>query len=315
MNAFDAIDTSNTSKLPPGPPSGWESVGGKYRLFLDAPEAGVHLAGYISRVDVARCFTSLDDRPVAVASSVEGAREIVARLARRQAALPVARDAITLRDRLTETIAAIKAAVIKTPEAGKAFGVAVKTSMTRSVSPQQRWGEGDHHGLVESTSREERWTGLPSPISIGTPPGFLPPHRGAVVTVEEAEKAAALLPAYREEVEKAEDLLRRIESWAPPVFVNLTPHDLVVGSEVYPASGNVARVSATHTPIVDGFCRKQMGEVENLPPAQPGVFIIVSAMVFDATDRADVVAPATGHPAVVRNEKGHIVSVPCFLKH
>ena len=33
-----------------------------------------------------------------------------------------------------------------------------------------------------------------------------------------------------------------------------------------------------------------------------------------AAKRADVVSPATGHPDTVRNEKGHIVSVPGFVR-
>jgi hypothetical protein len=31
-------------------------------------------------------------------------------------------------------------------------------------------------------------------------------------------------------------------------------------------------------------------------------------------DRDDVVAPATGHPDTMRNDKGHIISVPGFVR-
>ena len=33
-----------------------------------------------------------------------------------------------------------------------------------------------------------------------------------------------------------------------------------------------------------------------------------------ASDRADLVAPATGHPDIIRCSKGQIVSVPGFVK-
>lgn len=65
----------------------------------------------------------------------------------------------------------------------------------------------------------------------------------------------------------------------------------------------------------DGICRQEFGDVQGLPDPQDGVKLIVSAMVLAASDRADLVAPATGHPETVRNEKGHIVSVPGFVSH
>lgn len=98
-------------------------------------------------------------------------------------------------------------------------------------------------------------------------------------------------------------------------FINVTPHAIVLNDgTTFPASGTVARVSARFSEIVDGFCTQTFGDVVDLPQPQEGVYYIVSAMVFAATDRADVVAPATGHPACIRNDKGQIVSVPCFLR-
>ena len=41
--------------------------------------------------------------------------------------------------------------------------------------------------------------------------------------------------------------------------------------------------------------------------------LIVSAMVLSASDRTDLVAPATGHPDTIRNDKGQIISVPGFI--
>jgi len=98
-------------------------------------------------------------------------------------------------------------------------------------------------------------------------------------------------------------------------IVNYTPHAVTVAGTTYPPSGQVARVSSSFSDIVDGFCRQQFGSVEGLPSPQADTMYIVSGFVFAATDRADVIAPATGHPDVVRNERGHIVSVPAFLSH
>lgn len=100
-------------------------------------------------------------------------------------------------------------------------------------------------------------------------------------------------------------------------FINLTPHAINVAGVVYPASGETARVAVSHvegTPV-DGVrtFTQVYGDVQGIPAPVDGVMYIVSAMVFAATDRADVVAPATGHDEIVRNEKGHIVSVPGFI--
>lgn len=100
-------------------------------------------------------------------------------------------------------------------------------------------------------------------------------------------------------------------------FINLTPHALKINSgEVLPASGTIARVKAFFSDFdADGICRQQFGEVEGLPAAEKDTIYIVSALVLAALkgSRGDVVAPATGHPAVVR-ENGLIVSVPGFVQ-
>ncbi len=97
-------------------------------------------------------------------------------------------------------------------------------------------------------------------------------------------------------------------------LINLTPHPLNIAGNVIPPSGTVARVSVEFTEIKDGFCTQIFGEIEGLPLPVEGTRLIVSAMVLSATDRLDVFAPATGHPSVVRNDKGHIVSVPCLVQ-
>lgn len=99
--------------------------------------------------------------------------------------------------------------------------------------------------------------------------------------------------------------------------INLTPHAIVLNSgESFPPSGQLARVSATFTPFENGVCEQVYGEIENLPSPTEGTRYIVSGLVLAALrgSRPDVVAPATGHPEVVRNEKGQIVSVPGFVR-
>ena len=84
---------------------------------------------------------------------------------------------------------------------------------------------------------------------------------------------------------------------------------------VYPPSGNVARVSSTHSQFDEnGIASLSFGEVQGLPAPEEGVFYIVSALVAQAAKRADVVSPATGHPDVVRDQKGQIQSVPGFVR-
>lgn len=99
-------------------------------------------------------------------------------------------------------------------------------------------------------------------------------------------------------------------------FINLTPHPIVLNDgRVFEPSGVIARVSANHTPFVDGIAKVEFGEVLGLPAEiREGVHYIVSALVAQACKRPDVVAPATGHSQAVRNEKGHITSVPGFVR-
>ena len=99
-------------------------------------------------------------------------------------------------------------------------------------------------------------------------------------------------------------------------FVNLTPHAISLNcGTTFPPSGIVARVSTRHTPFDgDGIAELSFGEVADLPDPEEGTIYIVSGLVASAAKRADVVSPATGHPDTVRNEKGHIVSVPGFVR-
>ena len=96
-------------------------------------------------------------------------------------------------------------------------------------------------------------------------------------------------------------------------YLNFTPHPIVLNDGRSFESCGVARVAASFTDFDGDICRQQFGAVEGLPEQQDGVLLIVSAMVLAASDRLDLVAPATGHPMTARNERGHIVSVPGFI--
>lgn len=101
-------------------------------------------------------------------------------------------------------------------------------------------------------------------------------------------------------------------------FVNLTPHAIKLNDgTVFEPSGIVARVAADLQEVVKvsgvQFFRQTFGEVEGLPEEIPGTRYIVSAMVLAASYRNDLIAPATSHKDVVRNENGQIISVPGFV--
>ncbi|OQB08847.1 MAG: hypothetical protein BWY21_01041 [Parcubacteria group bacterium ADurb.Bin216] len=101
-------------------------------------------------------------------------------------------------------------------------------------------------------------------------------------------------------------------------FVNLTPHVVRLNNGIsFEPSGIVARVAADLQEVVKvsgvQFFRQTFGEVEGLPEQVPGTIYIVSAMVLAASYRNDLIAPATSHKDVVRNENGQIISVPGFV--
>ena len=96
-------------------------------------------------------------------------------------------------------------------------------------------------------------------------------------------------------------------------YLNFTPHAIALNDGRAFESCGVARVAASFTDFDGDTCRQEFGAVAGLPEQQDGVRLIVSAMVLAASDRNDLVAPATGHPLTVRNDRGHIVSVPGFI--
>jgi hypothetical protein len=101
-------------------------------------------------------------------------------------------------------------------------------------------------------------------------------------------------------------------------IINLTPHTIVVGEKEYHASGIVARAEMQSIPSgeIDGFPvveNKVIGH--NMPEPQEGTYLLVSAMILNIgkeLGRTDLIAPDTNR--ATRNEKGHIVSVPGFIK-
>ena len=101
-------------------------------------------------------------------------------------------------------------------------------------------------------------------------------------------------------------------------YKNFTPHAIQLNDGREFASEGLARVKATFTSFDEnGVCSQQFGEVTGLPEPTNGVLYIVSALVLTAAKaqgRTDCVAPATGHPDCVRNDKGFIASVPGFVR-
>ena len=95
-------------------------------------------------------------------------------------------------------------------------------------------------------------------------------------------------------------------------FVNLTPHALNIvqaDGSVYtlPPSGQTARVGTTRTVIneIDGIeiYETQFGEVEGLPERNGQDLFIVSALVAQRANRADVYSPGE----LVRDGDGKVI--------
>lgn len=123
------------------------------------------------------------------------------------------------------------------------------------------------------------------------------------------------ITAYKAYVELKEEIKNMNKKMN---FVNCTPHSVKLNSgEVFETSGTVARVSQEFSEFdAHGMCRASYGKVLSLPEPKEDTIYIVSIVVLDACkgQRTDLVAPATGHPECVRDEKGFIVSVPGFIR-
>ncbi len=80
-------------------------------------------------------------------------------------------------------------------------------------------------------------------------------------------------------------------------IINLCPHTIneTTTGRSFPPSGQIARVNAVQSEV----CKRNgipvyyttFGEISGLPDKQPDTFYIVSAIVLNATDRTDVMAP------------------------
>ena len=97
-------------------------------------------------------------------------------------------------------------------------------------------------------------------------------------------------------------------------IVNLTPHNVVADGIEYPAQSMPVRVYEEYV----GICKVNghevvssiLGEVEDLPPEMPNVYLIVSRMVFDACQfREDLLVPAD----LVRDSHGQIIGCKRFI--
>ena len=103
-------------------------------------------------------------------------------------------------------------------------------------------------------------------------------------------------------------------------IINLTPHAInITDGPTFPASGTVARVSVQQVDagtIAGVPVKKQtFGEIVDLPDPADDTIYIVSALVLSAAKaagRTDCVAPDTAN--AVRDDNGHIVSVPGFIR-
>ena len=100
------------------------------------------------------------------------------------------------------------------------------------------------------------------------------------------------------------------------ILKNFTPHNVVIvineSTKIVIPSDGITRVTETKTPStsidVDGVTIETFvsafGEVENLPPKEEGVMVIVSALVASAAKgRDDLLVPGE----LVRDDGGNIV--------
>lgn len=103
-------------------------------------------------------------------------------------------------------------------------------------------------------------------------------------------------------------------------IINLTPHPIsITDGPTFEPSGTIARVSVQQADAgnINGIpVKKQVfGDITGLPDPQDDTIFIVSTLVLEAAKaigRNDLVAPNSAN--AVRDENGHIVSVPGFVR-
>lgn len=99
-------------------------------------------------------------------------------------------------------------------------------------------------------------------------------------------------------------------------LINCTPHAIrymgILEDITFEPSGNIARVGVEEVELDNYmFVKNKYTEVEGIPEPKEDTLYIVSAMVFAATNRKDVIAPNTNK--AFRDELGHIIGVPNFI--
>lgn len=101
-------------------------------------------------------------------------------------------------------------------------------------------------------------------------------------------------------------------------IVNLTPHSISLADEAgnivdtFAPSGKVVRMATSQEVVGEAVAgvplrRTVFGEVSGLPEPQEGVLYLVSSLIAQRVQRADVVSPDTG-PTAVRKD-GQVVAV------
>jgi len=104
---------------------------------------------------------------------------------------------------------------------------------------------------------------------------------------------------------------------------NLTPHAIVIYKDgniittIEPEGVHIRVNEEVETLTgIDGIpvVRKAYTDVSGLPKQKEGVWLAVSVLVIQASDRTDLVCPDTGPDSVVRDDKGHILRVKRFQK-
>jgi hypothetical protein len=97
------------------------------------------------------------------------------------------------------------------------------------------------------------------------------------------------------------------------MIINLTPHAINVittdgETSSIPPSGKIARVATETEPagLIDGLpvVRTKFGQVTDLPPAEAGIWYIVSGIVRAALPaRGDLLTPS----GLVRDDEGRVI--------
>jgi len=106
-------------------------------------------------------------------------------------------------------------------------------------------------------------------------------------------------------------------------IINLTDHIVTVKNgdteKVYFPSGTIARSRMKRVVIgkVDGVdvCQIIWEPAKGLPEESKDTYYIVSLIVFESTDRGDLLAPDTTRGSVIKHKDGDTIAVRFFKAH